>query len=309
MSRIVVALGGSALGDAPQEQPDKVVEIAKAIAPLVNAGHQVILCYGDAPQVGLINLAFDLAHRNTGSPAMHMGECTAMDEGYMGFHLAQSIDNEMAKTCPQKQPTITILTQAVVDEKDPAFENPTKMIGEYYTEEQAKKYSEETGDKYVKVGDKGWRRIIASPKPVGFCEETTLKTLLNQHDMIIAAGGGGIPVARDEYGYKGIPAVIDKDVAAEKLAEMLDADMLLLLVHTDKVILDDGTPEGHEVSEITAEDAKKQMDRLKQIGMQTKVAAAVDFAESGMGRKAIIANVHHALEAADGRSGTIIKAA
>lgn len=307
MSRIVVALGGSALGDAPGEQPQKVVEVAKAVAPLVGAGHQVILCYGDAPQVGLIHLAFDLAHHRTGSPAMELPECTSMDEGYMGFHLAQSIDNELARICPQKQPTITMLTQAIVDEDDPAFKDPKKLIGEYYPEEEARKFMEETGVQYVNTGEKGWRRVVASPKPVGFCEEDTLKALLDHHDMIIAAGGGGIPVVKDDYGYRGVPAVIDKDFAAAKLAEMLDADMLLILAEAHQVSLNEGTPEEQKLTEWTTTEAQKQLEELTQPGMRNKVEAAITFAGSGLGRKAVIANVHHALDAADGRSGTLIQ--
>lgn len=307
MSRIVVALGGSALGDAPGEQPQKVVEVAKAVAPLVAAGHQVVLCYGDAPQVGLINLAFDLAHRKTGSPVMELAECTSMDEGYMGFHLAQSIDNEMAKICPQKQPTITMLTQAIVDEKDPAFDDPEKLIGEYYPEDEARKFMQETDTKYVDTGEKGWRRVVASPKPIGFCEEDTLKALLNHHDMIIAAGGGGIPVVKDDYGYRGVAAVIDKDFAAAKLAEMLDADILLILAEADQVSLNAGTADEKNLTEWTTMEAKKQLEQISQSGMRNKVEAAVMFAESGMGRKAVIANVYHALDAADGRSGTLIQ--
>lgn len=230
-----------------------------------------------------------------------------MDEGYMGFHLAQSIDNEMAKLCPQKQPTITMLTQAVVNADDPAFAKPEKLIGEYYTEEEARKFAEETGAQYVNTGEKGWRRIVASPHPAGFCEEETLKTLLEHHDVIIAAGGGGIPVVKDDYGYRGVAAVIDKDFAAAKLAEMLDADTLLILSEADRVSLNAGTADEKNLTEWTTTEAKEQLEQINQPGMRNKVEAAILFAESGMGRKAVIANVHHALEAADGGAGTLIQ--
>lgn len=298
MSRIVVGLGGSALGSAPNEQPQKVKEVAAAVAPLVEAGHNVVLCYGDAPQVGLINLAFDIAHIKTKSPAMPLAECTAMDEGYMGFHLAQEIDNILNGKKPERAPTVTFLTQAVVKEDDPAFSSPDKAIGEYYTKEQAEAYARETGNTYADKGEKGWRRVVPSPMPVDFLEASTIRTLADHHDMIIAAGGGGIPVVRKEHGWKGVPAIIDKDFAAAKLAELLEADMLLILAAAEHAAL--------EETEWTSQEAHEKLDGMKDPGACNKIRAALMFTESGAGRTAVIADVYRALDAVEGRCGTRI---
>lgn len=305
MSRIVIGLGGSSLGDAPNEQPQKVKEVAQALAPLVQAGHNLIVCYGDAPQVGLINLAFDVAHIKTNSPLMPLAECTAMDEGYMGFHLAQEIDNILNQKIPDRAPTVTFLTQAVVEENDPAFQHPDKAIGEYYTKEQAEEFSKATGNTYADKGKKGWRRIAPSPKPTDFLEAPVIRTLADHHDVIIAAGGGGIPVIKQENGWKGVAAVIDKDYAAAKLAELLEADMLLILAAARHASLElGGAEEG--AAQWTSQEAHERLESMTESGERNKLAAALNFTESGAGRIAVIADVHKALDAVEGRSGTKI---
>ncbi len=308
MSRMVIALGGNALGNTPEEQLIKVQTTAKAIVPLILAGHDIIVCHGNGPQVGMINLVFEKGHQMGIAPLMPLAECTAMSQGYIGYHLQQAIDAELVANGDNETPVITMLTQVIVDAKDPAFQNPTKPIGSYYDEDAARQLMAKTGDKYVEDAGRGWRRVVASPKPVSIYEHVTLATLMRDKEVIIAGGGGGIPVVKTENGYKGVAAVVDKDFAAEKLAELVDAEYLFILTAVDRVAINFGKPDQQDLREITVEQAQQYADegQFAPGSMLPKVRAACLFAESKPGRKSIIGSLDKAALALKGESGTKI---
>lgn len=308
MSRMVIALGGNALGNTPEEQLLKVQNTAKAVCPLILAGNDLIICHGNGPQVGMINLVFEKGHENGISPLMPLAECTAMSQGYIGYHLQQAIDAALVAAGDDDKPVITMLTQVIVDENDPAFSNPTKPIGSYYDEETAKKLMAKTGAKYVEDAGRGWRRVVASPKPVSIYEHMTLATLMRDKEVVIAGGGGGIPVIKTENGYKGVAAVVDKDYAAEKLAELVDAEYLFILTAVDRVMINYNKPDQQEIVEMTVAQAQQYADegQFAPGSMLPKVQAACLFAQSKPGRKAIIGSLDKAALALTGESGTRI---
>ncbi|MGI6153180.1 MAG: carbamate kinase, partial [Christensenellaceae bacterium] len=205
-------------------------------------------------------------------------------------------------------PVVTMLTQVIVDANDPAFENPTKPIGSYYSEEAARQLMAKTGDKYVEDAGRGWRRVVASPKPVSIYEHVTLATLMRDKEVVIAGGGGGIPVVKTENGYKGVAAVVDKDFAAEKLAELVDAEYLFILTAVDRVAINFGTPKQKDISEMTIAEANAYAaeGQFAPGSMLPKVQAACLFAESKPGRAAIIGSLDKAALALKGQSGTRI---
>ena len=247
MKRIVVALGGNALGNSPEEQLERVRVTAEAVVSVVKAGYEVIVCHGNGPQVGMINLAFDKGNEAGIVPYMSLPECTAMSQGYIGYHLQQAIDQELMRNGIEDTVVITMLTQVIVDENDPAFENPTKPIGSYYDEATARRLMEETGYQYKEDAGRGWRRVVPSPEPVSIYERISLNTLINAKHVVIAGGGGGIPVVREEgCGYHGVPAVVDKDLAAEKLAELVNADVFVILTAVDRVAINFGKKKNEE---------------------------------------------------------------
>jgi carbamate kinase len=239
---------------------------------------------------------------------MPLAECTAMSQGYIGSHLQQAIDAELVANGDNDKPVITMLTQVIVDENDPAFLNPTKPIGSYYSEEDAKRLMAETGEKYMEDSGRGWRRVVASPKPVSIYEHMTLATLMCDKEVIIAGGGGGIPVVKTDHGYKGVAAVVDKDFAAEKLAELVDAEYLFILTAVDRVAINFGKPDQRELPEMTVEQAKKYAGegQFAPGSMLPKVQAACLFVQSRPGRQSIIGSLDKAALALNGESGTRI---
>ncbi len=308
MSRMVIALGGNALGNTPEEQLEKVKYAAKAIAPMILAGHDIIVCHGNGPQVGMINLAFEKGFEGGYTPMMPLAECTAMSQGYIGYHLQQAIDAELVAAGDDDTPVITMLTQVIVDKDDPAFQNPTKPIGGFYDEETAKKLMEQTGCKYIEDSGRGWRRVVASPKPVSIYEHITLNTLISDREVIIACGGGGIPVIKTDSGYHGVAAVVDKDFAAEKLAELVHAEYLFILTAVDRVCINFGKPDQREIAEMSVSEANEYIaqQQFAPGSMLPKVQAACEFAKSEKGRKAVIASLEKAALALEGKSGTLI---
>ena len=240
MSKIVIALGGNALGNSANEQLTKAELAAKSIANLISDGHQVVIAHGNGPQVGKIRLAFEETSK-TAEDTMPFPECTAMSQGYIGYHLQQAIDEELVARGLADIPVVSMLTQVVVDPKDPAFANPTKPIVGYYSEDEAKKLMAERDDVYVDDAGRGWRRVVPSPKPVDIYEKISLKTLVDAGQVVIACGGGGIPVIYQGTRYKGVDAVIDKDFAAAKMAALIDADVFIILTAVDHVFVNFGT--------------------------------------------------------------------
>jgi carbamate kinase len=309
MKRIVIALGGNALGNTSEEQLERVRITAAAIVDIVKAGYEVVVCHGNGPQVGMINLAFEKGHEAGIVPDMQLPECTAMSQGYIGYHLQQAIDQELVKNHIEDTVVITMLTQVIVDETDPAFENPTKPIGRYYSETEAKKLMEETGRKYVEDSGRGYRRVVPSPQPVSIYERISLNTLINANHVVIAGGGGGIPVVRAADGsYHGVAAVIDKDLAAEKLAELVKADVFVILTAVDRVSIHFGKPGQEDLSRITLAQAEQYIKEghFAAGSMLPKVKAAMKFIEQNQDGISIICSLEKAADALNGTTGTKI---
>lgn len=306
--KIVVALGGNALGNTPEEQLMLVKHTAKPIVDLIEAGHEVILAHGNGPQVGMINLAMSTsAASSSGTPEMPFPECGAMSQGYIGFHLQNAIREELLER-GMNVPVATVITQVLVDQKDPAFDHPTKPIGAFYSKEEADQLISEKGYTMVEDAGRGFRRVVASPKPVDVAEKETIAALVEKGHVVITVGGGGIPVYKEGNALIGIPAVIDKDFASAKIAEILDADYLIILTAVEKVAINFGKPEEKWLSELSIEEARQYMDEghFAPGSMLPKVQAAVQFADSKMGRKALITSLEKAKEGIEGLTGTVI---
>lgn len=309
MSRIVLALGGNALGNTPLEQLNLVRETVKPIATLIAEGHQVIIAHGNGPQVGMINLAFSEASAiHPKVPDMPFPECGAMSQGYIGYHLQNALRDELRARGMDKLP-VTIVTQVEVDPADPAFQHPTKPIGSFYDRETAEKIHLEKGYPMVEDAGRGYRRVIASPDPIGVVELDVVKTLVDAGYPVIACGGGGIPVVKENGRLKGVDAVIDKDYASAKLAELLDADRFVILTAVDKVSLNYGKPNQIDLAKMTVADCERHIaaGHFAKGSMLPKVIAAKRFAQTKKGRAAIIASLSRAKEALEGTTGTVIK--
>lgn len=311
MARIVIALGGNALGNTPAQQREKIEAACPALVGLIAQGHEIIVSHGNGPQVGMIQLAFDTASKsNPKVAAMPLPECTAMSQGYIGYHLQQGIYRELqARKMPWQ--VATVVTQVVVDAADPAFQNPTKPIGAFYDEAAAKDMMAKNPALHMKEdAGRGWRELVASPKPVDIAERKSILNLLDNEYIVIACGGGGVPVVRDGLGYRGVPAVIDKDFASAKLAETVGADYLFILTAVDRVCVNFGKPDQKELPELDAASARKYIaeGQFAAGSMLPKVEAALRFVESGSGRRAVIASLEKAPLAMQGESGTLITA-
>ena len=305
--RIVIALGGNALGNNLPEQMVAVKHTAKAIVDLIQEGHQVVVAHGNGPQVGMINIAMTTLSREDHShPIAPMSVCTAMSQGYIGYDLQNSLREELLNRGIQK-PVATVLTQVEVDPADPAFQNPSKPIGTFMTEEEAEEMRRR-GNCVMEDAGRGWRRCVASPKPKAIVEIETIRTLMEAGQVVIGCGGGGIPVTLIGNHLKGASAVIDKDFASELLAEELNADFLIILTAVEKVAINFGKPEEKWLDDITTDDARKYMDEghFAPGSMLPKVQAAVKFADSKDGRNALITLLEKAKEGILGKTGTRI---
>ncbi len=306
--RMVIALGGNALGSTPQEQLQLVKETAKSIVDLVEKGNKVIITHGNGPQVGMINLAMEVSHEETNSPEMPFAECGAMSQGYIGYHLQQSIQRELVKRGLRKN-CLTVITQVEVDKNDPAFSNPTKPIGRFYTKEEAEKLVKEKGYIMKEDAGRGYRRAVASPKPIKIVEINTIKHLLDKGNIVIACGGGGIPVIKDKKGYKGVDAVIDKDRTSSRLACSLQADLFLILTAVDEVYINYNEKDEHKIREMTIKEAKEFIKdkEFAEGSMLPKIEACIDFASFTKKGYAMITSLKKASLALEGKVGTIIR--
>lgn len=305
--RIVVALGGNALGKTPQEQSELISATASSIVDLVECGNRVIVTHGNGPQVGMINLAFDTAAKEGISPNIPLAECGAMSQGYIGYHLQQAIGDEL----DARQLDIdcaSIVTQTVVDAHDPAFQNPTKPVGAFYTEEEAKVLAEHTGNQYVEDSGRGWRRVVASPLPKTIREARLIRGLVDCGTVIVAAGGGGVPVIRSDRHHRGVIAVVDKDRTAALMANQLEADALLILMAVDKVYLNYNKPEQKGIDCLTTDQAREYIaqGQFDTGSMLPKIEACVDFVENNYGKRAIITSLAKAADGLAGKTGTTI---
>lgn len=305
--RIVVALGGNALGNNLDEQMKAAKTAAVAIVDLIEAGHELVLIHGNGPQVGMIETAFETASKaDSHFPMLPMSVCVALSQGYIGYDLQNVIRRELDLRGITK-PVATVITQVAVNPQDPAFRDPSKPIGGFMTEQEAEKLSKQ-GIPVVEDSGRGYRRVVASPEPVDIVEKETITALLNAGQIAIAAGGGGIPVAMENGQYKGMSAVIDKDRAAAKLAELIDADMLIILTAVEKVAINFGKPDEKQLDRLTVSEAMTYIGQA-QFGkgsMLPKVEAAISFAESGKDKKALITMLSKAKEGIEGRTGTVI---
>lgn len=304
--RIVIALGGNALGNTPYEQLKLVTETAKPIVDLIAQGNEVIIAHGNGPQVGMINLGMSTAAEAKAIKSdMPFPECGAMSQGYIGYHLQNAIGNELAERGMKKE-VATVVTQVLVDENDPAFQNPTKPVGAFYDKETAEKIAAEKGYTMVEDAGRGYRQVVPSPKPIDVIEKNTVNALIKDGCVVITVGGGGIPVVRRDGKLYGTPAVIDKDFASAKLAELVKADALVILTAVDRVCINWGKPNQESLSEMTVEQAEKYCEEghFAPGSMLPKVKAAISFAKAG--GTAIIASLENAGAAVKGESGTVV---
>ena len=307
MSRIVVALGGNALGNNPKEQLEIVKNTVKNIVDLVEMGHEVIITHGNGPQVGMIYNALAAVDPTTTEDDMPFAECGAMSQGYIGYHLQQAMQAEFEKRNMRRK-VVTVVSQVEVDPVDPAFSNPTKPIGIFYTEEMAKKLAKESGTIYKEDAGRGWRRVVPSPIPRKICELGTIKKLLEEHNIVITCGGGGIPVVYTNKGYKGVDAVIDKDRTSALLASKINADILLILTNVPRVKIHFRQPNEEELVKLTVDEAKEYIENgeFAAGSMLPKVEACIYFVLHSKKTKAIITSLEDAKEAINGKSGTTI---
>ena len=306
--RIVIALGGNALGSTAAQQLQLVTETARSIADLIAAGNEVVVAHGNGPQVGMINLGLSTAAESGAIKAdMPFPECGAMSEGYIGYHLQQAIGNELMSRGMDK-PVATIVTQTVVSEDDPAFRNPTKPVGAFYDKETADRIAAERGYTMVEDAGRGYRQVVPSPKPVDIVEKASIQALVNAGHVVVAVGGGGIPVIRRDGRLSGTPAVIDKDFGSELLAELLDADMLIILTAVEKVAINFNKPDQRGLDDLTPGEAYRYIgeNQFAKGSMLPKVQAAVKFAESKAGRTALITLLEKAKDGIEGKTGTRI---
>jgi len=308
--RVVVALGGNALEEkslppTAASQLEVVTKTVEYLAELSVRGYELAVVHGNGPQVGRIVLASEAAADVT--PAMPFDVCGAMSQGYIGYHIQQALRFALHKR-GKSTPVVAVVTQVVVDKNDPAFQKPTKPIGPFYTEEVAKQLEAEKGYSVKEDAGRGWRRVVASPMPKRIVELSAVKELFDT-TIVITVGGGGIPVIEKEDGtLEGVAAVIDKDLAAEKLSEDIDADILMILTEVEKVSLNFKKPDQKDLGHITVAEAEKYIEEghFAPGSMLPKIQAAVKFAKANPGKQAIITSLYKAVEAVEGNAGTVI---
>ncbi|UDM43143.1 carbamate kinase [Enterococcus faecalis] len=307
--RVVVALGGNALGNNLTEQMTAVKQTSKAIADLIEAGYEVILSHGNGPQVGMIQLAMEeFSFNNPQYPVVPLSMCVAMSQSYIGYDLENALQEELRQRNISKAVT-TIVTQVVVDENDPAFKKPTKPIGRFMTKEEAEQLVKEKNIQVMEDAGRGYRQVVASPKPKNIVELLTIQTLVDAGQTVIAGGGGGIPVIQEGNRLKGVNAVIDKDFCSERLAEQVDADLLVILTAVEKVCINFGKENQEALGNVSTEKMKQyaQEGQFASGSMLPKVEAAIKFAESKPGRKTLITLLEKAKEGLSGKTGTLIE--
>ena len=306
--RVVLALGHRALGTTLPEQKAAISHTAKCIADLIEEGYQVAITHSNAPQVGMIHTAMnEFAKAHPEYTACPMSVCSAMSQGYLGYDLQNGIREELLNRGIYRTVS-TILTQVIVDTYDEAFYTPTKVLGRYMNAQEANE-ERRKGNYVIEEAGKGFRRVVAAPNPVKIVELDAVNALLDADQVVIAAGGGGIPVMEQDNHLKGASAVIEKDLAAGKLAEGINADMLIILTNVEQVSINMGQPDEERLGEISVEQAKKYMDEghFGVYNMYPKFRAAVEFIEKGEGRSACITSFDKVKDALRGRTGTIIK--
>lgn len=304
MSKILIALGGNALGKNPSEQLELVKRVSSIIVSLVEMGNEIVITHGNGPQVGMINLAFD---NDSLGFSMPFAECNAMSEGYIGYHLQQSITNELRKRSINKS-CVSVITQVIVDKNDKAFSEPTKPIGNFYTKEESERLSLENNYIYKEDAGRGYRRVVASPEPIDIVEKESINSLINVGNIVIAVGGGGIPVINDNGILTGVDAVIDKDLSSSLLARLIDFDMLLILTNVEKVCLNYNKENEIGLDTLSVDDALRYIEEKEfaKGSMLPKIKACVSFVKQ-TNKQAIITSLLSAKDALEGKTGTLIK--
>ncbi|MDL2058238.1 carbamate kinase [Limosilactobacillus reuteri] len=308
MAKVVVALGGNALGKSPEEQLKLVKNTASSLIGLIAAGNQVVISHGNGPQVGAINLGMNFAAEHGKTAAFPFPECGAMSQGYIGYHLQQSLENELHHRWMNKS-VATIVTQIAVDPNDSAFENPSKPVGDFYTKEQADEIAKEKGYTFKEDAGRGYRQVVPSPLPMKIMELDSIKTLIDADKLVIAGGGGGVPVIITDKGLEGVPAVIDKDRSSALLADKIDADKLIILTAVDHVYVNYGKPDEKALKTLNVAEAQKYMKegQFAAGSMLPKIEACLSFVEGHPEREALITSLDGLDDALAGKVGTVIR--
>ena len=303
MAKYVVSLGGNALGNNPIEQKQALIKVAEAMTDLIMDNNEVAIVHGNGPQVGMINLAFETSKE---TPNMPFPECGAMSEGYIGYHIQNALYNSFKENNVNKS-VVTLITQVLVDPQDPLFLHPSKPIGSFCNKEQAEQINKEKGYIMKEDAGRGYRRVVPSPLPIDIIEKESIKSLLDNGQVVICAGGGGIPVIKQDNKLESVAAVIDKDYASAKLAELIDADYLVILTAVNNVCLNYG-----KENEVVLKDVKKaematylEEGRFAKGSMYPKVQAVLNFL-NGNDKTAVIASLDNAKDAFKLKAGTII---
>ena len=305
MARYVVSLGGNALGNNSEEQKKALIKVADAIVDLIIDNNEVAIVHGNGPQVGMINLAFETSKE---TPNMPFPECGAMSEGYIGYHIQNALYNALSAKNINKT-VATVVTQVLVDPKDPLFLSPSKPIGLFYSKEEAEKISKEKGYAMKEDAGRGYRRVVPSPLPIDIVEKSAINTLMKDGQVVICAGGGGIPVIKNGNKLEGVAAVIDKDYASSKLADLINADYLVILTAVDNVCVNFNKPNQKKLEKVSTTELEKYLEEghFAKGSMYPKVQACLNFVKSGNNKTAIIASLDNAKEAFKEKAGTIIK--
>ena len=305
MARYVVSLGGNALGNNAEEQKKALIQVADAISELIKDNHEVAIVHGNGPQVGMINLAFETSKE---TPNMPFPECGAMSEGYIGYHIQNALYNAFKEKGINKTVS-TIVTQVLVDSNDPLFLNPSKPIGGFYSKEDAEKIAKEKGYVMKEDAGRGYRRVVPSPLPIDIIEKDAIKALMQDSQIVICAGGGGIPVVKDNNKLEGIAAVIDKDYASSKLAELINADYLVILTAVDNVYINFRKENEKKLENVSVKEMEQYLEdnHFAKGSMFPKVQASINFVKTGLNKVAVIASLNNAKKAFKLKAGTIIK--
>ena len=309
MSRIVIALGGNALGKTPDEQLNLLSNVAKIIVELIKDGNEIVLTHGNGPQVGQIALAMEYASSGeAGTPSMPFPECGSMSQGYIGYHMQQSLLNELNRQGIKKE-CVSLVTQVLVDSNDSAFQNPTKPIGMFYSKDKAMEIEKEKHYVFIEDAGRGYRRVVPSPIPKSIIEKNSIIKLLDNGSIVIAVGGGGIPVVKTDEGLKGVEAVIDKDRSGALLGKEINADTFLILTAVEKVCLNYNTDNEVMLDSLTIEEAEEYIKEghFAKGSMLPKIEACLDFIDNSNDRVAIISSLDKAKDAINGKTGTVIK--
>ena len=305
MARYVVSLGGNALGNNSEEQKKSLIKVADAIVDLIIDNNEVAIVHGNGPQVGMINLAFETSKE---TPNMPFPECGAMSEGYIGYHIQNALYNSLKEKGINKTVS-TVITQVLVDPNDPLFLNPSKPIGSFYSKKEAEQIALEKGYVMKEDAGRGYRRVVPSPLPIDIIEKDAIKSLIKDRQVVICAGGGGIPVVKKDNKLEGVAAVIDKDYASSKLADLIDADYLVILTAVDNVCLNYRRVDEKKLDKVSIPELDKYLSEghFAKGSMYPKVQACLSFVKSSKNKTAIIASLDNAKEAFKLKAGTIIK--